>query len=273
MGGKVPDPRWLPDAPILLYHRFDPREAGTLWTVTTDVFEAQLQRLKADSRPVVWLRSVVEALRGAAPLPPARSVVITADDGDSSVYTEMFPLLRRYEAPATLFVNTFSISRSPGTVTWEQLDEMHRSGLVDVQFHTLSHTDFEFERKRRSRTEYESLVDFELHYSRDWIEKRLHCTVDMLAWPYGYYDRQLEDIASRSGYTAAFSNTKRAVEDDSIYSIPRCAVFNRHRGGERFRALLDGSAAPEAALPNIAGNSGVMEALKAKNGLPMWFTS
>jgi peptidoglycan/xylan/chitin deacetylase (PgdA/CDA1 family) len=270
----VPDAKWRPTAPILLYHRFDAMGSTNLWTVTTSVFESQLQRLKAGSRPVARLRSVIDEMRGAGPPLAAGSVAITADDGDRSVYTDMFPLLRRYEAPATLFVNPFSISRSPGAVTWEQLEEMHRSGLIDVQFHTLSHADLEFERKRRSRTDYECLVDFELHYSRDWIESRLHSVVDMLAWPYGYYDRELEQMAARAGYAAAFAMTKRAPEDDSIYSIPRVAIFNRHRAGERFRTLLeqaDSFAPPDAAVQDAHDNRTLLEILQHKKRSPVRF--
>jgi peptidoglycan/xylan/chitin deacetylase (PgdA/CDA1 family) len=231
--------RYAPTAPILLYHRFDPKGPTTLWTVGTDVFEAQLQWLKQNSYRVLPLRSVIDEMRGVGPPVGPRAVVITADDGDRSVYTDMFPLLKKFGVPATLFVTPFAISRSDGCVTWEQLKEMSASGLVDVQFHTLSHPDFEFERKRRGRGGFQVLAEFELDHSRDWIEQRLNQTVDMLAWPYGYYDQDLEQLASQSGFVAALSIIRRSAEDDSIFAVPRVVVANRHRAGERFRALVE----------------------------------
>jgi peptidoglycan/xylan/chitin deacetylase (PgdA/CDA1 family) len=230
--------RYVPSAPILLYHRFDPNGPTTLWTLGTDTFEAQLQWFKQNSYEVAPLRSVIDEMRGVGP-PVRRAVAITADDGDRSHYTDMFPLLKRYNVPATLFVTPFAISRSEGCVTWEQLEEMSASGLVDVQFHTLSHPDFEFERKRRGQGGFEVLAEFELEYSRDWIEQRLKRKVDMLAWPYGYYDQDLEKFAAKAGYIAAFSIIRRGAQDDSMFAVPRVVVASRHRAGERFRALIE----------------------------------
>jgi peptidoglycan/xylan/chitin deacetylase (PgdA/CDA1 family) len=40
---------------------------------------------------------------------PTRSVVITVDDGHRSVYTHMFPLVKQYRVPVTLFVHLISV--------------------------------------------------------------------------------------------------------------------------------------------------------------------
>jgi hypothetical protein len=61
----------------------------------------------------------------------------------------------------------------------------------------------------------------------------------MLAWPYGYYDQDLEQLAAQSGFVAALSIIRRSAEDDSIFAVPRVVVANRHRAGERFRALVE----------------------------------
>jgi len=54
---------------------------------------------------IVTLDACVAALTGGEPL-PANAVAITFDDGYQQVYTELFPLLAKYEAPATVFVPT-----------------------------------------------------------------------------------------------------------------------------------------------------------------------
>jgi len=231
--------KYVPTAPILLYHRLDPNGPTTQWTLGTDTFEAQLRWLRDNSYRVVPLRDVIDDMRGVGPPVGPRAVAITADDGDRSHFTDMFPLLKKYDAPATLFITPFAVSRSDGTVTWEQLQEMSASGLVDVQFHTLSHPDFEFERRRRGQGGFEVLAEFELDHSRDWIEQRLKRKVDMLAWPYGYYDQDLEKFAAQAGYIAAFSIIRRSAQDDSMFAVPRVVVASRHRAGERFRALLE----------------------------------
>jgi peptidoglycan/xylan/chitin deacetylase (PgdA/CDA1 family) len=222
---------------VLLYHRFHPTKAETPWTVTNAAFEDQLNWLGRNQYRVIPLRAVVDSLRGLAPAIAPRTVAITVDDGDHSVYTEMFPIILRHRIPVTLFVYPSAISLSADCVTWENLAELVGSGLVDVQFHTLSHPDFSHERPRRSPADYRAFVHFELTHGRDWIEKNLGLTVEMLAWPYGIYDADLEQAAARAGYAAAFAVKNNSPHEDSIFALPRLSIGRRDRI-ESFAARL-----------------------------------
>jgi hypothetical protein len=88
--------------PILLYHRFGPVATDPM-TVTTAVFKSQLQYLSTNGYVIISLRQLVDYYLGKRPTPPTKSLVLTADDGHKSVYTDMFPLLKQYRFPATLF--------------------------------------------------------------------------------------------------------------------------------------------------------------------------
>jgi tetratricopeptide (TPR) repeat protein len=234
----VSEKRYRPRAPILLYHRFDTAGPVTPWTIEPALFETQLRWLAENGYRVVPLRSVIDEVLGTGPALESGAVAITVDDGDRTVHTEMFPLIQRHAVPVSLFVNPFSISRSAAAVTWEQLEEMVGSGLVDVQCHTLTHPDFTHERKYRSTADFRALVEFELTQSRDAIEKRLNVAVDLLAWPYGFYDEELERAAVRAGYAAAFAVEDKTPERISLFAIPRLEVANRDPDGERFRKLV-----------------------------------
>jgi len=78
---------------ILNYHHIAPA-----------AFESHLRSL-ARRFHIVTLDACVAHLAGAAALPP-NAVVITFDDGYEQVYAELFPLLAKHAAPATLFVPT-----------------------------------------------------------------------------------------------------------------------------------------------------------------------
>ena len=106
--------------PVLCYHRFGPTVADSM-TMTTKVFEAQLQWLKDHQYTVIPLRTLVNYLLGQGPPPPPKSVVITADDGHKTVYTDMLPIVRKYNIPVTLFLYPSCISNASYAMTWEQL--------------------------------------------------------------------------------------------------------------------------------------------------------
>lgn len=67
-----------------------------------------------------------------------KPVLLTFDDGYGDNYDELFPILRRHNAKATVFVITAMIG-TPHHLTPEQIREMDASGLVSIQSHTVSH--------------------------------------------------------------------------------------------------------------------------------------
>ncbi len=231
--------------PILLYHRFGPAVSDTM-TVTTPVFEAQLRLLQQRDYQVIPLRRLVEFLRGGSASIPERAVVIVADDGHGSVFSDMFPLVRRYRIPATLFVYPSAISNAGYALTWQQLTDMKASGQIDVQSHTYWHPNFTVERRRLVPDAYRRFVHDQLVNSRTAIERRLGGPVDLLAWPFGIYDEDLMRQAAASGYVAAFSIERRpATRGDNLFALPRYIVTDADRGA-RFEALLAAPGRPSA---------------------------
>lgn len=224
-------------ATILVYHRFGPVVNDSM-TVTTSAFEQQLNWLTAHDYRVVPLRVLVDSLQGKSSPLSASAVAITADDGHQSVYTDMFPLIKRYKIAVTLFIYPSAISNASYAMTWAELDEMARSGLVDVQSHTYWHPNFKIEAARLDRSAYEKFVDMQLRRSKESLAAHLHVTIDMLAWPFGIHDTDLEEAAQRAGYIAAFTLERRQVRvGDDLFALPRYLVTDLDRG-PRFDALL-----------------------------------
>lgn len=233
--------------PILLYHRFEPTVRDEM-TVRTGTFAWQLRYLKEHGYRVIRLRDYIAYRRGMAPPPPSRAVVITADDGRESVYTNMLPLVRAYHVPVTLFIYPSAISNASYAMTWPQLAVLVHSGLFDVESHTYWHPNFHIEKARLSAEQYDTLVRMQLTRSKALLERRLGIQVDMLAWPFGIYDADLMRRASQAGYVAAFSiERRRAGPNDPLLALPRFIVTDADVGGA-FARLLGGTPERKAAL-------------------------
>jgi peptidoglycan/xylan/chitin deacetylase (PgdA/CDA1 family) len=236
-----------PDAfhvPILLYHRFGPAVADRM-TITAPLFESHLKSLGENGFRVIPLRRLTDYYLGKAPAPPPKSVVITADDGHRSVYSQMLPLVRTYNVPVTLFIYPSAISNASYAMTWEQLRELKKTGLFDIQSHTFWHPHFGKERKRLKPADYAKFVHMQMAKSKARLEKELGGRVDLLAWPFGGLpDRFLAERASAAGYVAAFTIVRRAASpSDDPMRLPRFLLVESNRG-KSFEAILRGPAAP-----------------------------
>lgn len=207
-------------------------------TVRTSTFKWQLQYLKEHGYQVVPLRSVVAYARGAAAAPPPCSVVITADDGHESVFTDMWPLIRDVRLPVTLFIYPSAISNASYAMTWQQLQTLRDSDLFDIQSHTYWHPNFTTEKKRLSPAAYRDFATTQLCKSRTALHTRLGVEADLLAWPFGIYDDELSGIAQGCGYKAGVTLKGRLVTaHDAIMALPRFLVTDSAVGGH-FAAML-----------------------------------
>jgi peptidoglycan/xylan/chitin deacetylase (PgdA/CDA1 family) len=146
---------------ILLYHRVaavpDGLERPTM-NVPPDRFARQLEHLLDAGWRFLPVRDVVAAAQADRPLPP-KLAVLTFDDGYRNLHANVWPVLRRLQVPATVFVTTaFLDSQAPfpfddwgrrhagqaPPLAWEPLGwaecrEMERSGLVEIGSHTHTH--------------------------------------------------------------------------------------------------------------------------------------
>jgi peptidoglycan/xylan/chitin deacetylase (PgdA/CDA1 family) len=212
--------------PILLYHRFGPRVADSM-TITTIAFESQVKYLKENGFNVIRLRQLVDYYLRKSQSLPSRAIAITVDDGHKSVYTDLFPLVKKYQIPVTLFIYPSALSNASYAMTWDQLREMKETGLLDFESHTFWHPNFKNEKKRLVSAEYEDFIEMQLKKSKEKLERELHVNVDMLAWPFGIYDEELVNKAIGAGYVAAFSMDRHLADSsDNIMTLPRYLIGN-----------------------------------------------
>jgi len=225
--------------PILLYHRFGASVADSM-TVTTTVFESHLIYLRQNGYTVIPLKQLVNYYLGKGPVPPRKSVVIVVDDGHKTVYTDMLPLVKKHRIPVTLFLYPSAISNASYAMTWDQIRELKKTGLFDLQGHTYWHPNFKKEQKKLSPADYQKFVDMQLRKSRDRLAKELGISVDMLAWPFGIYDDWLTAKAAEAGYAAAFTIERRHADgSDKAMRLPRYLLSNADKG-KVFERIVSG---------------------------------
>jgi peptidoglycan/xylan/chitin deacetylase (PgdA/CDA1 family) len=190
--------------PIILYHNLNPTVPGSM-SVTPQKFEANLKLLKDHGFTFIPLKDAVAYLQGKRATLPPKPVVLTADDGWESVYTYMYPIIKKLNIPITLFIYPESISSEKNFLSWDQLKELQKTGLIDIQGHTYSHPNFKVMKRKLSPAAYEQFVQKELFTSKKVLEDKMGIKVTLLAWPFGIYNDYLENEAKKAGYDMAFT--------------------------------------------------------------------
>lgn len=133
--------------PVFVFHTLEPVS-----------FARKLAYLAANGYTTLSAEDYFLHLMSARPA-PERAVVLTLDDGRASVYSVGLPLLSRHGMKAVVFLIPSRISDTParplgpgsafaslevpganeGFLSWEEVERLQRSGLFDLQSHSLSH--------------------------------------------------------------------------------------------------------------------------------------
>ncbi|MBS1718687.1 MAG: polysaccharide deacetylase family protein [Armatimonadetes bacterium] len=204
---------------ILTYHDFIPvRDSKSLWFDCTPAeFEKQLDWLTARGAHFVSVDQMAAHVVRHTAL-PAKSILITFADNYEGFYTYALPILRRRHIPSVMFVHTGYIgdtSHGRPKMTWAQLRELDKEGLVVIASQTVSHPE-----DLRKMTDEQMLREFT--ESKKALEQGLGHRIKYLAYPNGRFDHRVSRLAKQAGYSAAFTEELRPAEQAlNSFEIPR----------------------------------------------------
>jgi peptidoglycan/xylan/chitin deacetylase (PgdA/CDA1 family) len=202
VSGSIGLRRLLARAPtvrVLTYHRFG--DAGRdPWCVDAASFEAQMRWL-AQRRLAVSLEDVERFVRGEQDLPHG-AVLVTMDDGFSSVLHIAAPIMQRHGIPSVAYVTTGFVGTVSASgeryLTW---DEVARLPAVGVSVGSHAHT----HRSMAQLTLAEALD--EAVRSKQLLEQHLARPVRSFAYPFGMRPDESPTTAgmlSGAGYSTVF---------------------------------------------------------------------
>jgi peptidoglycan/xylan/chitin deacetylase (PgdA/CDA1 family) len=203
---------------VLAYHSIGVN--NSYFTVKPEVFGKHIEYLRRN-HIIVGLDEIVDFVRGERALPP-KSVAITFDDGYYDNYLNVYPLLRKHNLPATIFVSTGYVGsrRRLGDVpltmlNWNTISEMSQMGIT-FGAHTVSHPHLPNINLQDARGE--------ILRSKTEIEERIKKDVGYFAHPFGEVDEPLVRLTERLGFKAAFSGEGLVRRGDNPFKLNRISV-------------------------------------------------
>lgn len=203
---------------VLMYHMIGD-EQGNAAIMTEANLRIQMNYLRDHGYHPITMQELYDYVTKGAPL-PEKPVCITFDDGYLDSYTIVYPLMKEYGFPWTLFLITDDVGKPYNRMTWDQLKEMANSHAVTIASHTLSHPKLHNlatrAEKEKEIVEANKALKYQLGIDNVW-----------LAYPYGDYDDEVIDICKKAGIKMAVTTDAGRVHVGSFpYDLKRAYIGN-----------------------------------------------
>ncbi|OBG86492.1 polysaccharide deacetylase [Mycobacterium sp. E802] len=212
--------------PILMYHAVDedPSPSTRRLSVTPGSLDAQVSLLVEQGFTGMTFSALARAFETGAALPD-RPVVLTFDDGYADFARRAWPVLQRYDFPATVFVTTGWMADAGPYAAGKPLGRM----LNQRQVRELASAGIEIGAHSHSHPELDQITDAtlneELRVGRALLEDCIGSPVRALAYPFGYSTPRVRRNAQAVGYQyAAAVRNVRATPTDDLLMLPRLTI-------------------------------------------------
>ncbi len=205
--------------PILMYHSVDfTVPPGNRLVVSVESFERQMRFLKEHRYNVVPLKTLALWVKEKKKI-PAKTVVLTFDDGNKDNYTRAFPILRKYNLCATMFVIIDELGRPQGDkMTWQELFTMRDSGLIDIGSHTLGPVPL-------IDIKSEEEVKRQIFESKKILEERLGQPILAFSYPEGRFTLSIKEWGKEGGYHGSVTtNPGKKFPNDDVFALKRLRI-------------------------------------------------
>lgn len=202
---------------VLMYHMIG-SEPNNDAIMSAANLRRQMEYLRDNGYHPITMQELADYVTKQAPL-PSKPVCITFDDGYEDNYTIVYPMMKEFGFPWTVFVITGDVGKT-NRMTWEQLNEMADSHAVTIASHTVTHPKLHNLPPEEVRVEIEG--------AQKALKEHLGIDNPWIAYPYGDYDETVDEIAREAGIRLAVTTDSGRVHAGSYpYELRRVWIGNQ----------------------------------------------
>ncbi|MGL6120734.1 MAG: polysaccharide deacetylase family protein [Fusobacteriaceae bacterium] len=218
------------EIPILMYHRLvldeNEESVNTIHLLKSE-FEKQLQYLKDNNYETITFKELQKL--NSKEKKEKKYIILTFDDGYEDNYTILYPLLKKYNMKAVIYLlsdidyNKWDMDdlgeKRLELLKKNQILEMKESGLIEFGGHTKTHCKLDL----LSKVEQEE----EIRNNKIYLEKLLSEEIVSFAYPFGRFNQDSKELLKEIGYKYGLATNKGAffIETD-LYEIRRIGIFS-----------------------------------------------
>lgn len=210
--------------PILTFHALDELENPI--SFPPHLFARAMRQWYAKGWKTIGLADAVDFLEQGKGF-PAKTFVLTFDDGYASVYRSGFPLFQELGATATVFVAPNPRGETNGStplpqlygremLRWNEIREMRAHGIT-FGAHTMTHADL-------TRCD-DAQLDDELRTSQAVLADALGEPIPLFAYPFGKFDARVRGRAAQLFKAAVTDRLGYMETADDRFALKRVETY------------------------------------------------
>ncbi len=206
--------------PIIMYHSLQKNnKTKSKFVIVPEDFEGDLKYIKEIGYTTIVMQDLIDFVYENKDL-PEKPIMLTFDDGYYNNYLYAFPLIKKYECKMVLSpigkqsdIYSENNNKNPNYAhcSWENLKEMHDSGLVEIQNHSYDMHTITKKRRGTKKNKNESLEHYQTALCEDLtlmqnkVEDFLDFTPTTFVFPFGAISNCSLDIIKQLGFKATLS--------------------------------------------------------------------
>jgi len=239
--------------PIIMYHMItENRRYIGKYGISPSELKSDLEYLKNNGYNTIVMEDLINFVKKGKSL-PKNPIILTFDDGNFSDYKYLFPLLQEYDMKAVISIIgkvtdkiTVQHAENPTAtypnLTWPQVIQMQKSGLVEVQSHgyDLHGRAGSGKLRRESDNAYHQRLKADLQKLQDLCQEHLGSTPSTFCYPLGIISKGSHAVLDELGFVASLScqekmNHVKQGDDSCLLKLNR---VNR-ASGRCIASILD----------------------------------
>lgn len=229
---------------VLMYHNVSdttPRSTS----VTLSELKEHIQWLRDNNFQILDLQEALNGIKQNKFTEQDYIVALSFDDSHKSVCDTAWPYLQANNIPFSFFINSDPIERGFGSqCTIEQLQAMTKSDLVTIGNHGKTHIHMANRFDYESEDAWLAAITKEIDHAENFIQKKLGKKPSLFAYPYGEYNRKVQELLKERGYIA-FGQQSGAIGKNSDWlALPRFPAAGQYANLKTLASKLKSLAFP-----------------------------
>ncbi|MCL2576808.1 MAG: polysaccharide deacetylase family protein [Defluviitaleaceae bacterium] len=228
------------ELPIIMYHLVTEKSKYVgKYGITPEQLESDLKFLKANKYNTVVMKDLINFVNRGKRL-PKNPVMLTFDDGNSSDFHYLLPLLEKYDMKAVIAVlgetaDRFSqqAEKNPNArfphLTWPQIIELHESRHAEIQSHSYNMHKPPLGSSNRhgeSPEAYHARLRADLQKFQEACATHLDYVPTTFVYPLGAIGKNSREVLEELGMVASIScqegmNIIRQGDKDCLFRLHR----------------------------------------------------